>query len=256
VQGGGVTVITLTRSRTALLARAIASVERQEPFGGPLEHLVLVDDCEETRRSLAASDLPPSLRWRFFRRENLPESLVPRLARLRNLGVRLARTRWIAFLDDDNEFEPGHLATLVACARATGSPAVHSWGRIFHRDGSPYLEPRIPWAFDPVEAERQHAELCAAGVWENGSNLLRDRADPRDHPNPVRSVDTGMWLFERSLLLRFPFPERYSAEDWATMTTEDDKLMELLIDHDVPVACTRLATFRYYVGGYSTPTVR
>lgn len=246
-----ITVITLTRKRPHLLERAIASVNNQD-YSGPITHLVLVDDCEDTKSYLEnALTLPERLSWHFTPRAVEAVSTPERLSRLRNLGARMASTDYVCYLDDDNEYAPNHLSSLVACARQTQCKAVHSHEQIFRADGTPYLEPRIAWCRDPEEGSRQYEELRARGVFEYGSNISRDRADPLGHPDPARTVDMGEWLFDRSLLLKYPFPEDYSEDDLLRITTEDDKLMLKLIENGVPVACTGLPTFKYYLGGFT-----
>ena len=170
---------------------------------------------------------------------------------MRNIGVREAVAPWISFLDDDNMQEPNHLASLVLCAQRSGARAVHSHMRMFHRDGRPWLENRVPWSRDRIEAKAKFEELVALGVAEHDANLFRDRADPLDHPWPARSVDTGEWLLARDLLLARPFTDCFSAEDAAALTGEDDKLLNNLIQARETIACTGLATLRYFVGGYS-----
>jgi hypothetical protein len=94
-------------------------------------------------------------------------------------------------------------------------------------------------------------DLAAKGVFQPGSNIVRDRVDPWGHPDPARTVDMGEWLFDRKLLLDHQFCTEYSAEDWFNITTEDDKLMEDLVNNGITVACSELPTLRYYLGGYS-----
>lgn len=45
----------------------------------------------------------------------------------RNLGLLHVRTPWIAFLDDDDELLPHHLATLLELAEATETGVVWGW---------------------------------------------------------------------------------------------------------------------------------
>jgi hypothetical protein len=81
--------------------------------------------------------------------------------------------------------------------------------------------------------------------------VFKDRADPLDHPDPVRSVDTSAWLLARSLLLEIPFRDDFTDLDGETRTGEDDKLLADLINRREPIACSHKATLRYYLGGYS-----
>jgi hypothetical protein len=213
-------------------------------------HLIIVDEWLPTLRFV--QNLHSSIiTWRWHARRGPNLSTFGHIATLRNFGVQESRTRWISFLDDDNELESNHIGTLVDCARRTGCRAVHSYMRIFNRDGTPYLEPRHPWTRDYGEGLRRYAELCVKGVFQPGSNVVRDRVDPPDHPDPVRTVDMGEWLLERSLLLDFPLSTEYDLEDWKLMRTDDDKLLDFLIANRIQVARTELPTYKYYLGGLS-----
>ena len=246
-----ITVITLTHNRVALLMQAIESVRRQT-YSGPLNHLVLIDNCETTQAALeGATALPQGLNWIACSDEGADRPIPARVAGLRNRGVALADTPLVAFLDDDNEWEPDHLATLAACHQSTGCPAVHSYLRLFWPDGRPYVEARLPWARDDQEGHTGWRRMVRLGVFKPGSNIVRDRVDPLGTPDPVRSVDMGAWLFERELLLNHPFPMEYDEADWAQVTTEDDKLLDILVRERVPIAASGHATLRYRLGGYS-----
>jgi hypothetical protein len=246
-----VTVITITSGRPELLFRAMESV-RGQTYDGPLAHLILIDECVRTATVLrAVAARFPAVRWQQFTRTPGDVSGPERLGRLRNLAVGLAATPWVAFLDDDNSFEPDHVRSLVACANATGVPAVHSERWLYNPDGSPYLEPRMPWKRDVAEGRLLYAVLREKGVFVPGSNVVHDRADPDGHPDPVRMVDTSEWLLARPLLLDIPFCERYSVTDWQNVTPEDNKLLQRLVAEHVPIVSTRRPTLHYQLGGYS-----
>ncbi|MGH8903839.1 MAG: glycosyltransferase family 2 protein [Egibacteraceae bacterium] len=244
-----ITVITVTRERPALLRRAIRSVLVQD-YRGPTTHLVLVDGCPATI-SWLRSARPGPLSWMMVPRCPGQRSGPARLAKLRNLAVRLVKTRWMAFLDDDNEYEINHLSSLMACAQSSGSPAVHSQRTICWSDGQPYLEQRMPWKRDKQLGGLIYKDLCDKGVFTPGSNVVRDRADPKGHPGPARMVDTSEWLFRRRLLLEMPFSETYSLQDWMEVIPEDNKLLQRLVAEEIPIVGTGLPTLRYYLGGYS-----
>ncbi len=214
--------------------------------------MIVIDHCLKTRIFLEENRDLPNTMWHWMPREHKEKSGPKRLAKLRNYAVQMAETaRWISFLDNDNEFEPNHLSSLVACTIRTGCEAVHSQRKLFWSDGTPYLKQRWPWSRDEVKSRQIYRELCIKGVLRPGSNIEQDRCDPLEHPNPVRIVDTGEWLFERSLLIRYPFCEEYTHEDWVSITTEDDKLLQCLVENRVPIASTKTPTLRYYLGGYS-----
>ena len=171
----------------------------------------------------------------------------PRLSRLRNQASAIANSDWIAFLDDDNEFEPCHIRTLVECAESTGSPAVHSYRKLFHFDGRPFCEAYWPWCRDPAKARLRYQEYVSKGVLDSGCNVVRERADP----GHVMQVDTNVWLLRRDLLLRYPISDQFTHEDWMNNLAEDDKLLEGLVNAGVLIATTRNPSVRYYLGGYS-----
>lgn len=45
----------------------------------------------------------------------------------RQRALEAVRTEWVAFLDDDDEFYPNHIATLVDCAGDSGADYVYSY---------------------------------------------------------------------------------------------------------------------------------
>jgi glycosyltransferase involved in cell wall biosynthesis len=270
VTADSITVVTLTRHRPHLLVRAMQSVERQD-YPGEIDHLIMIDD--DPAAAAVLERYPPKgvRRVRYFleRRpqaevEHGPDdrhSVYPRLARLLNRGIARAISPWVAFLDDDNEYEPDHLRSLMASARTSGSPAVHSARRIFWADGSPYLEPFFPGAASPEEGARIYELMCRKGVWLRGTNILQDRIDPEQTsyrnstvlgPNdPVFLVDQNLWLIRRNVLLEFPIPEDFSERDFLENTCPDDKMLEILVKNRVPITSSKHPSVRYYLGGIS-----
>ena len=74
-------------------------------------------------------------------------------AATRNRTVAQADTEWVAFLDDDDEFEPWHLERLLAHQAATGADLVYPWFTVV--DG---VDP-LGWEgrqFDPEELRRRN----------------------------------------------------------------------------------------------------
>ena len=173
-----------------------------------------------------------------------------RSAMIRNRGVRAAAGKWIAFLDDDNEFEPDHLTSLVTLGEESGLRAVHSWLKMLNCDGTPHITDTDPWRKDPEASRRRWVWAVAKGVRAPGSHVFRDRCDPLDEPDPVRSVDTGEWLLRRDLLIDLPLPVTYPTGGDA-IVSEDDRYMEELLRFGEPIGCSARPTLRYYLGGYS-----
>jgi O-antigen biosynthesis protein len=101
-----ISVVLPTHGRPVLLAEALDSVARQTH---PEMELILVRDGgppldDATRERIARLEFPGTL----IERDDPPEGA----ARARNRGVERARGDAIAFLDDDDLWDPGHLAQL------------------------------------------------------------------------------------------------------------------------------------------------
>jgi GT2 family glycosyltransferase len=105
-------VVIPTMDRPALLARALASVAAQRLAP---RAVVVVDNGERP------AELPPELRdgIEILRTE-------PRIGsgRPRNLGAARLDTEWVAFLDDDDTWDPDYLAVLEAAIGRGGADAV------------------------------------------------------------------------------------------------------------------------------------
>lgn len=95
-----VTVVTpwhTARSRNGMLERAAASVRAQTV---PVGH-VMAEDIHHKGAAIT-----------------------------RACGLALVETEWTAFLDSDDELDPGHVGSLLACAGETGADYVYPWFRV------------------------------------------------------------------------------------------------------------------------------
>jgi len=119
-----ITVIIPTFNQQALLLETIRSVFAQtfQDY-----ELVVVDDgsTDATRQALA----PYEHRLRYVWKENGGE------ASARNRGIREARCRFIAFLDHDDLWDPGFLATTITHMETHPSLGLVSTGSIRLPDG-------------------------------------------------------------------------------------------------------------------------
>ena len=130
-----VSIVIPTLDRPAALARALASVLAQRGLEPAALEVVVVDNSAGGSAAAALSLFPASA----FRLLSEPR---PGIANARNAGVAAAAGEWVAFLDDDEEAQPGWLAALLDVARRTNADAV----------------------FGPVEARAEGAEVI--GVFE------------------------------------------------------------------------------------------
>lgn len=96
-------IVMATHSRPATLARAIASL-RAQTFAD-FEILLVADTLDAETAAVVARELGPADSFLKRTGPNGP-------AESRNRGLAMARGEWVVFLDDDDTFQPHHLATL------------------------------------------------------------------------------------------------------------------------------------------------
>ena len=108
-------VIVTTWNRSALLAHALASLDAQT-FAD--FEVVLVNDCgESVEHLLGTHDFPLTY---------LRQSRNGGPAAARNAGHRLARGRYLVYLDDDDLYLPNHLQTLAEMLKTYPDEVVYS----------------------------------------------------------------------------------------------------------------------------------
>lgn len=108
-----VSVVIPTRSRPALVTRAVHSALAQTVRA--IEVVVVVDGPDPATREALAGCADPRLRV-------VQLGVQGGAPAARNAGVRHAAARWVALLDDDDEWLPDKLARQLALAKESGLP--------------------------------------------------------------------------------------------------------------------------------------
>ncbi|MFC5909802.1 glycosyltransferase family 2 protein [Streptacidiphilus monticola] len=90
---------------------------------------------------------------------------------VRNVGLRLSDSEFVAFLDDDNVWEPDHLARALDALTEPGGPeAVYTALRRLHPDGTELDVLSVPW-------DRRHA--AEEGFLDTNAFVARRNRDLR-----------------------------------------------------------------------------
>jgi glycosyltransferase involved in cell wall biosynthesis len=238
-------VITLTHDRPQLLLEAARSVAAQT-VNARVRHIIVSDESsylpavEHELRALGA-DL------RHERRDGNPQTTSARLAALRNHAVAVSTADWLAFLDDDNVFEPDHLAWLLHTAMRNDACAVHSERVLFDSADAPFRWDRFPWPCPGLSDAAAIAWLEREGVIEHGSPRMHDRA--RLSGGRPGTVDTNEWMVTRELCLQIPWPEDIETHHEAKGIGEDGLWLRRLLDAGVSIISSQRPTLRYRLGG-------
>ena len=134
-----VSVVVPSYDRPHLLMRTLRALRDPDVSRGVAFELIVADNhperlAEPLVRAFAAEAPFPVT---YFADDNRNYSVV------RNLGVKAARGRYVAFVDDDEEPQPGWLYELHACLERTGGDA--AFGRklpLFESGGPPDWDPK------------------------------------------------------------------------------------------------------------------
>lgn len=182
-------VVIPTRGRPDLVQKAIASALAQD-FGS-LEVIVVIDGDDPGTRASLGSVSDPRLRV-------IEIAVSVGGSQARNVGVRKARGKWIAFLDDDDEWLPQKLSRQIVAARrgATTRPVISS--RLIARTPSGEM----------LQPLREHDSARPV------SEFLFCKKSFRDGPF---ALQTSTLMASREMLLALPFRNglpRHQDWDW------------------------------------------
>lgn len=249
----GVSVLIISHRSTSVLLEAIRSIDNQD-FAGPI-HVAIVGDNPKWQ----PGDLPRSLRsgilidtFSVSSSENFRAlSTVERVARLRNAALAFVRGTYVCFLDDDNRWQGNHLSSLVETMRTASTLAVHSWRQLVDEDGLPWIPDRFPWGHDPRRSSSLYKLFVSAGIMDSRSNVFRDVFGLGMGGEIIDAVDMGAWLFHARLFDSLRFETAYTSWEIANSVTEDDKLLASMRRGNIAVACSKVPSLVYRLGGYS-----
>jgi glycosyltransferase involved in cell wall biosynthesis len=250
-----VSVIVPTLNRPVELGQALASITAQQGIDlGELEVIVVNDGGTPIDSVIAAA-----------RERGLPVAAVTHPRRLglpsaRNTGLDRARSRYVAFLDDDDVFLPRHLAAALAELDSTGAEGVATTCLVTEHRVDPALPvgEAVVWdvGFDPLLLE-------ACNLFPVHTAVLRRPTTARLDPGLPAIEDWDFWLRltreHRYRFTRLPEPTVVyhrvpqassmigAVADGATAMAEFSVLVRRIWSR-WPTTTARSARFRLYSG--------
>jgi glycosyltransferase involved in cell wall biosynthesis len=179
-----VSAIIPTRNRPQVLERAIRSVLAQS--FQDFEIIVVIDGPDETTKPAVLEAMDPRISTL-----SLPANVG--LAEARNEGIRRASGKWIALLDDDDEWLPEKLRLQTEKASAAGGQYVFVPCRFIEK--SLTLERVMPMVL-PHSAERFSEYIYCEGGYLQPSMYFMSRALVLEIPftKGLRHVEDTDWL--------------------------------------------------------------
>ena len=245
-----VAVVTFTVNRPELLALAAKSVQRQLA-GLRCRHCLFVPENVD---AVIPKDVKSTAQVITYPSRGLPDYIPQRMAVLRNMAMDYVKEEYTCFLDDDNEYNPVHLASLHNRMRSEYLPCAHSLRYLVWPDGRFYRGDFYPWHPDPDCAQEAYEVCVRTGVIRPGDPVVYDgdlAGTVHTHTNPYATVDMNEWLFSTDFLKSVGFDTEFTNTDIAGNIGEDDKLLARVRRLNVPIRSTGLPTVMYRLGGGS-----
>lgn len=208
-----VSAVIPTRNRPELVCRAVRSVLSQTIQD--LECVVVVDGPDEPTLHSLREITDPRLRVIA-----LPENVGG--CEARNLGVRLASGRWVAFLDDDDEWLSHKLERQLAAVAASPSPVTMVVSRFWDRGATHKDQLLRPHIF-PKEGQP-----ISEFLWCEVSPLGGIAGFPQ----------TSTWLLRRDFALEVPFTrglKMLQDLDWLLRGYPHEKMRVLFVDQPLAI---------------------
>ena len=167
-----VSVITPTWQRhDLLLDRCIPSVAAQDYPA--VQHVIVSDGPDNVLAGKIAGRSCGAVVWDALPAHD-PAARWGHWARLR--GLELATGEYIAYLDDDNAFRPGHLAKLAAALDADPSAGFAYSQIMMHNGGSSYVVGVPPPAYGQIDtsAIMHRRGLLDTATWRDEGQVTID----------------------------------------------------------------------------------
>ena len=167
-----ISVITPTWQRhDLLLDRCIPSVAAQDYPA--VQHVIVSDGPDNVLAGKIAGRSCGAVVWDALPAHD-PAARWGHWARLR--GLELATGEYIAYLDDDNAFRPGHLAKLAAALDADPSAGFAYSQIMMHNGGSSYVVGVPPPAYGQIDtsAIMHRRGLLDTATWRDAGQLTID----------------------------------------------------------------------------------
>jgi len=189
-----VSVVIPTRNRSLLLERALRSALGQSLR--ELEVVVVIDGQDIETEEMLSRVKDDRLRTLCLHK-NVGGSEA------RNIGARCSRGKWVAFLDDDDEWFPEKLAIQWAAGESVAGSCVLVASRFLERTES--AERVLPHR-TRAAGEKFSEYMFVRRGWNSGEGFLQ----------------TSTWLVSRALIRRVPFTrdlKRCQDLDWLLHAT-------------------------------------
>ena len=129
VQEPVISVIMPAYQAVKYIGQAIASVQGQNCKEA--WELIIIDDCSTDGTAEAVGRFRDDARIRYVKKKKNAG-----VAAARNLGIRLARGKYVAFLDADDWWEPDKLRLQIKCMKRTGAVLCCTARELVRPDGT------------------------------------------------------------------------------------------------------------------------
>lgn len=248
-----VSVVILTKNRYDEFIRAINSVIRQDILL-KIEIIVIGDNCEYIK-DVIFDDIPKNINVKkinvYLDEKKEYKITVKRVATLRDIAIRLFEGEYVCFLDDDNEWEPYHLSSLLKVVNNKDYLAVYSWRKLYLKNRSPWIPDHWPWLGSDLSQKELLRIYQKIGMLRNNSNILKDNHNVIYNNKDFSTVDMGAWLFKREFFNHINFETCYSEKQVDRLVTEDDILLLDVKKNNIAVCSSEVPSLKYCLGGYS-----